>query len=153
MSDISTLSIANLALEISSRFDISSLEVEPYIRPGMGIAQNMSRIYVQRKMKNSNYEETYNVTSEKRPPFLYLAAGTHVNYPVFGWLYAVVSAGYSYGKFDIGIQEVKTDFLGKKAISEYQISQEVSAIQLEAGVQIRIGKSPKKHIETDGTKH
>ena len=147
------LSIASIVLDISYRLPVKNIEIEPYIRGGIAGAQNMSHVFVERKMKNSNYEEDFTIESEKRAPFLYLGAGARVNYPVCKWLYAVASVGYCYGQFNIGIQETKRDFLEVKTERNYQVSQVVSVTQMEFGFQFRAGRSPKNHSKTDETKH
>ncbi len=153
ISDTRMLSVFSMVLDVSYRLSLKTVEIEPYIRGGLAAAQNMSHVFVERKMKNSNYNEDLIIESENSTNFLYLGAGSRISYPIFKWLYAVGSVGYSYGKFNIGIQETKKDFIEVKTERNYQVSQVVSVTQMEFGFQFRAGRSPKNDSKTDETKH
>lgn len=145
--------MGSAALELSYRFVVSPFEIEPFFRAGIGFPQVHSNIYINKKMVNDHYTETIRILPESTD-FLYSSVGTYVNIPISPWFYGFVSGGYSWGNFVMGMTEEKKDFWGSQTETTYTtIYQRVSAVQLQAGFQIRLGKIPKKHIETDEAKH
>lgn len=137
----------------SYRIVLKSFELEPYFRASIGFPQAYSNIDIKRKMKNDHYYENYKITA-RNDGFFFPNIGAHFNMPIFKWCYGVISAGYGWGKFKMRMTERKTDFWGSEQETNYNtINYNYSAVQLQAGIQVRMGKIPKKPSETDDTKH
>jgi hypothetical protein len=141
------------SLSVSYRILLGSFEVEPYFRASIGNPNVYSNIEVRRKMKNDHYYENYKIAANGKGFFL-PNAGAHFNIPIFKWCYGVISTGYGWGKFEMRMTERKTDFWGSERVTRYNtIRHAYSAIQLQASIQVRLGKFPKKPSATDDTKH
>ncbi|RYD56080.1 MAG: hypothetical protein EOP56_14190 [Sphingobacteriales bacterium] len=126
--------------EVGYTVHVRKVEINPYVRVGIGIAEGGGLLNIYRKKKNSNYHDDLRLRNYDAGTF-YPSIGFRLNIPLMQGLDLSIGANSSQAKHKIYIKDTRVDIYGTE--SNHQIFETYNAIlihQAEIGIQYHFNK-------------
>lgn len=137
-----SMTITTGGVEFSYKFRNPFGEIEPYLTIGIGgIAPGYTGAIIHRKKMNDNYSVDINIDVTPNSTFFYPGIGARFNKKIYKPFYFTCGLQYNYGITGYRLDYLTTDYLNTSSISSANYNQTVSSLQIQAGIQIRVGKA------------